>query len=447
MASIRRTLSPVARAGNVANVEGFSVASPLSKSSSSPQNSLSSDGLLPTSVTSLDSRAFLLGVFYPRSLRAIERSNSKPKGQLWRKVLFHFFICFMVGVSIGLIPLASTNLSLNLMSKDSKHQDFSFEIISRVGNLRSLENLKTNETPLVDEDVKFDATLISEVQEQELTNGVAYNASDSQFGEDLYLDSQKLLIIVTPTYNRLFQAYYLHHLSQTLKLVSSPLLWIVIEMNSQSDETSDILRSSGIMYRHLVCKMNLTNTSHRSILMRNVAIAHIETHRLNGIVYFADDDNIYSVELFQQMRDIRRFGTWTVARLSEDRSGIVLQGPICDGSQVIGWHTNNESDGKSKRFHAEMPGFAFNSTILWDRKKWHRPNPEPIRQLESVKENLWVSTLIEQIVEDEGEMEGLMNDCSRVMVWHIDLEFSYSFYPQKWITENNLDAIWNLPLA
>jgi hypothetical protein len=55
--------------------------------------------------------------------------------------------------------------------------------------------------------------------------------------------------------------------------------------------------------------------------------------------------------------------------------------------------------------------------------------------------------LIEQIVEDEGEMEGLMNDCSRVMVWHIDLEFSYSFYPQKWITENNLDAIWNLPLA
>jgi hypothetical protein len=213
----------------------------------------------------------------------------------------------MVGVSIGLIPLASTNLSLNLMSKDSRHQDFSFEIISRVGNLRSLENLKTNETSLVDEDVKFDATLISEVQEQELTNGVAYNASDSQFGEDLYLDSQKLLIIVTPTYNRLFQAYYLHHLSQTLKLVSSPLLWIVIEMNSQSDETSDILRSSGIMYRHLVCKMNLTNTSHRSILMRNVAIAHIETHRLNGIVYFADDDNIYSVELFQQMRDIRYF--------------------------------------------------------------------------------------------------------------------------------------------
>lgn len=435
-------MSPVPRATTAGNVDVCSVSSPLSKSSPTPQKSMPSDGLLPSSFTSLDSSAFLLGVFFPRSLWNIEKS--KPKGQLWRKVLFHFFICFMVGVSIGLIPLASTNLSLNLMSRN---QGFSFEVISTVKKFQSLENVKINETPLVDEAVKFDATLISAVQEQELTDGVTYNISDSQFSDESYLESQKLLIIVTPTYNHLFQAYYLHHLSQTLKLVSPPLLWIVVEMNSQSDETADILRSSGIMYRHLICKMNLTNTSHRSLLMRNLAIAHIETHRLNGIVYFADNDNIYSIDIFQQMREIRRFGTWTVARLSKDRSGILLQGPICNGSEVIGWHTNNESDGNSKRFHAEMQGFAFNSTILWDPKKRHRPSHEPIRQLESVRENLWVSTLIEQIVEDESEMEGLMNDCSRVMVWNIDLESSYSFYPKKWITENNLDIIWNLPLV
>lgn len=90
---------------------------------------------------------------------------------------------------------------------------------------------------------------------------------------------------------------------------------------------------------------------------------------------------------------LRRFGTWTVARLLGDKSSIVLQGPICNGSRVIGWHTN-ESNGKSKRFHAEMPGFAFNSTILWDPKRWHRPTLEPIRQLDSVKESLWVSKLI-----------------------------------------------------
>ncbi|KAK7311786.1 hypothetical protein RJT34_10143 [Clitoria ternatea] len=435
MASIRRTLSPVPRAGTVANVEVCSVASPLSKSSSSPQHCLPSVGL--------DYRAFVFGVFSPRSFRAFERS--KPRGQLWRKALFHFFICFMVGVSIGFIPLASTNLSMNLMPK---HQAFSFEVISAVGNFKPFENVKINVTPSVDEAVNFNDTSESAEKAQELKNGMAYSISNSHISEYSYLESQsqKLLIIVTPTYNHVFQAYYLHRLSQTLKLVPPPLLWIVVEMTSQSEETAEILRSSGIMYRHLVCRTNITNPWHRSILQRNIAIAHIETHRLDGIVYFADDDNIYSVELFQHMREIRRFGTWTVARLSGDRSSVVLKGPICNGCRVIGWHID-ESNGECKRFHAEMPGFAFNSTILWDPKRWHRPTLEPIRQLDSVKESLWVSTLIEQVVEDESQMEGLMNNCSRVMVWHIDLESSFLFYPHKWIVKNNLDAIFHLPLV
>ncbi|XP_027356401.1 probable beta-1,4-xylosyltransferase IRX9H [Abrus precatorius] len=431
MASIRRALSPVPRPGTIANVEVCSVASPLSKSSSSPQNCSPSAGL--------GHRAFVLGVFSPRSFRAFERS--KPRGQHWRKVLFHFFICFMVGVSIGLIPPVSTNMSLSLMPK---HQAFSFEVISTVRNLQPLENVKINMTPSIDGAVKFNATLKS--AEQEAIDGLAYNVSNSQFSEDPYLESQKLLIIVTPTYSHQFQAYYLHRLSQSLKLVPPPLLWIVVETTSQSEETADILRSSGIMYRHLICKTNLTNLRHRNIHQRNVAMAHIETHRLDGIVYFADEDNIYSVELFQQMREIRRFGTWTVARLSEDKSSIILQGPICNGSRVIGWHIN-ESNDKSKRFHAEMPGFAFNSTILWDPKKWHRPTLEPMRQLDSVKESLWVSSLIEQVVEDESQMEGLMENCSRVMVWHVDLESSYSFYPQKWIVKNKLNVILHLPLV
>ncbi|BAT78325.1 hypothetical protein LR48_Vigan561s003100 [Vigna angularis] len=433
MASIRRTLSPVARAGTATNVEVCSVGSPLSKSMSSPQNWSPSVGL--------DYRAFVFGAFSPRSFRGFERS--KPRGQLWRKVLFHFFICFMVGVSVGLIPLASVHMSMNLMPK---HRTFSFEVISAMGNFQQLENAAINITPSINEAVNFNASLYVTVKEPGLIDGVAYNISNSQIREHSHVESQKLLIIVTSTYNHLFQAHYLHRLSQTLKLVSPPFLWIVVEMTSQSEETADILRSSGIMYRHLTCKTNITNPGHRSILQRNIVMAHIETHRLDGIVYFADDDNIYSLDLFQRMREIRRFGTWTVARLSGDKSRIVLQGPICNGNRVIGWHSN-EPNGKSKRFHAEMSGFAFNSTILWDPKKWHRPTLEPIRQLDSVKDSLRVSTLIEQLVEDESQMEGLMDNCSRVMVWHIDLESSYSSYPQKWIVKNNLDATFQLPLV
>lgn len=43
----------------------------------------------------------------------------------------------------------------------------------------------------------------------------------------------------------------------------------------------------------------------RSVHQRNEALFHIETHRLDGIVYFADGENIYSIDLFVHLRQIR----------------------------------------------------------------------------------------------------------------------------------------------
>ncbi|KAE8722716.1 putative glucuronosyltransferase [Hibiscus syriacus] len=183
--------------------------------------------------------------------------------------------------------------------------------------------------------------------------------------------------------------YYLNRLAYTLKLVKPPLLWVVVEMTSQSDEVADILRKSSVMYRHLVCKKNLTDINDRSVHQRNVALSHIETHHLDGILYFADEDNIYSLDLFEQMRHIRRFGTWIVAKQALDRTKATLEGPVCNGTQVIGWHLNGLSR-KLRRFHAEMSGFAFNSTILWDPKRWHRPTLELIRQLDTAKDGFLV---------------------------------------------------------
>ncbi|RVW17261.1 putative beta-1,4-xylosyltransferase IRX9H [Vitis vinifera] len=139
----------------------------------------------------------------------------------------------------------------------------------------------------------------------------------------------------------------------------------------------------------------------------------------------------------------RRFGTWMVAKLMESKSKTLLEGPVCNGSQVIGWHTN-EMTRRFRRFHTEMSGFAFNSTILWDPKRWHRPTLEPIRQLDTVKEGFQVSTFIERLVEDESQMEGLPEGCSTIMVWHLHLESSHSFYPREWLMKDNLDVIAQL---
>lgn len=438
MASIRRTLSPVPRAGTLLNGEACQVASPLSKSSSSYSQSYPTSGGFLSSIFGLsDVQAFAYGVFSPRSSRPLERSKSK--GQVWKRALFHFLVSFVIGVFIGLTPFVSMNLSTNPMSK---HQAFSFEVVSTVGNFDKHEDMTRNATTIAERGgLENSTTLEPQVKEEESGDGNSNGTSISlSLSEDVNLVSRKLLIIVTPTHARPLQAYYLSRLAHTLKLVRPPLLWIVVEMTLQSDHTADILRRTGVMYRHLVCNKNLTDIKDRSVHQRNVALSHIETHHLDGIVHFADDYNTYSADLFEQMRQIRRFGTWTVAKLTGNKNKDFVEGPICNGTQVIGWHVN-DSRRRFRRFHADMSGFAFNSTIIWDPKRWHRPTPEPIRQLDTVRDGFQVSSFIEQVVEDESQMEGLLEDSSRVMVWLLQLQSSNSLYPPKWFLDGNLDVI------
>nr|GLL31730.1 protein YLS3-like [Ipomoea trifida] len=63
----------------------------------------------------------------------------------------------------------------------------------------------------------------------------------------------------------------------------------------------------------------------------------------------------------------------------------ILEGLVCNGSRVIEWHTNEKSK-QLRGFHVNMSGFAFNSTMLWDPKRWHRPTANRIRQLDTACE-------------------------------------------------------------
>lgn len=339
------------------------------------------------------------------------------KNNISRKKLFYrCLIFFVLGLVLGMAPFGGFD--------DARSRDFSFEIKAPVVN--------------VNEEMK--AVVIPRVENVVVNSVKLPGLEDEVKGKFDYVP-RKLLIVVTPTYNRALQAYYLNRLSGALKLVKSPLLWIVVEMNVASAETADILRKTGVMYRHLVCSKNMTDIKDRGVHQRNVALEHIAHHRLDGIVYFADDDNIYSLELFESIRSINRFGTWPVAMLAQSKSKAILEGPVCNGSRVIGWHTNEKSK-QLRRFHVDMSGFAFNSTILWDPKKWHRPTSDPIQQLDNVKEGFQETTFIEQIVEDESQMEAVPPGCSRVLTWHLHLEARGLIYPRGWLLQKNLDAVF-----
>jgi hypothetical protein len=260
MASIRRTLSPYQ---DRSHQNGGSPYSP--KLFSSPRH--------PSRMPELAAR-FRRILGYPQR-----------KGQHGRRRAF-FYRCllfFFLGFLLGLAPLGHVNDGDD-GDISVRRDNFSFEIKPPLVN----EQLKTTQNDVVSADEKREA-LVSAVS----------------LGLRFDLVPRKQLIVVTPTYDRPLQAYSLNRLGHVLRLVPPPLLWIVVEANAASMETAEILRKTGVMYRHLVCARNSTNVKDRGVHQRNTALEHIERHRLDGVVYFADDDNIYSLELFHSLREIR----------------------------------------------------------------------------------------------------------------------------------------------
>ena len=78
-------------------------------------------------------------------------------------------------------------------------------------------------------------------------------------GNEAKLVPRRLLIVITPAGSENpAGGVLLRRLAYTLRLVPPPLLWIVVESQTDSSEASEILRKTGIMYRHLVSKENFT---------------------------------------------------------------------------------------------------------------------------------------------------------------------------------------------
>ncbi|KAG8239077.1 hypothetical protein J437_LFUL018892 [Ladona fulva] len=134
------------------------------------------------------------------------------------------------------------------------------------------------------------------------------------------------IFAVTPTYARPVQKAELTRLSHTFLLVSK-FHWIVVEdADEQSPLVSNLLAKSGLKFTHLIeptpkdwklrekCVLD-DIVGHepnwkkpRGVLQRNAALTWIRKN-LNspsekGVIYFADDDNTYSLEIFEEVRKL-----------------------------------------------------------------------------------------------------------------------------------------------
>ncbi|GER54321.1 galactosylgalactosylxylosylprotein 3-beta-glucuronosyltransferase, partial [Striga asiatica] len=348
---------------------------------------------------------------FSQVMGSTERSSRK-KVQIWKKAVFHFLLCFVMGFFTGFAPISKTSVfsSHVTMSLSSSYSPEPVELL-----LHQPEITQQNANR-------------SLMDEPESEKDKDKKAPEEKIEIEEFKDSKRLLIVVTPTSSKnKLRVLLLSRLANTLRLVTQPLLWIVVEKQSDDSKVSEMLRKTGIMYRHVVFKENFTDLSSEMDHQRNIALNHIEHHRLSGIVHFAGLSNIYDLGFFEEIRAIeklkgiffRAFGAWPIARLSANRKRVIIEGPVCDSSEVIGWHLrkmNNSTDASitTTTMPLHISSFAFNSSILWDPERWGRTSSVQDTSQDSLR------FVRKEVLEEETNLKGVPAvDCSKILIFKI----------------------------
>lgn len=124
---------------------------------------------------------------------------------------------------------------------------------------------------------------------------------------------------ITPTYARCEQKAELTRLSQTFLHVPN-FHWIVVEdSETKTQIVTHFLKKSGLSFTHLNIltpadyKMGENDPNWlkpRGVLQRNLGLKWIRENLggqgLRGVVYFADDDNTYDLQIFEEVIRMRQ---------------------------------------------------------------------------------------------------------------------------------------------
>uniref|UniRef100_A0A1D1XI93 Glycosyltransferases n=1 Tax=Anthurium amnicola TaxID=1678845 RepID=A0A1D1XI93_9ARAE len=345
----------------------------------------------------------------------------KKRIQVWKKALFHFSLCFVMGFFIGFAPSSTTSIFSNQAPRAQAISPEAVHSVERDLEARSMNrSLMSAASPVTSD-------------EQNMSTAADTAAEDLQ----PELTTRRLVMVITTTkVNDPLQGVFLRRLANTLRLVPPPVLWIVVESHTEAPQTAEVLRKTGVMYRHLVFKENFTDPAAEVDHQRNVALNHIEHHHINGIVHFALLSNTYDLQFFDLLRETEVFGAWPTASVSANRKRVVLQGPVCSSSRIVGWHLQGEAGNDSATAGSGIPrsttpkidssSFAFNSSILWDPERWGRPTSLPDISQDSIK-------FVEEVVlEDESKLKAIPPpDCSQIMMWHLHVPRRSLFFDRS----------------
>lgn len=231
---------------------------------------------------------------------------------------------------------------------------------------------------------------------------------------------QTTLFLITPTHTRPEQKAELTRLSQTLLHVPN-LHWIIVEDSAAKTAlVSKFLHNSGLNYTHLNVKTpdNYKLGSKdpnwlkpRGVLQRNLALHWLRNNtyiqQQKGVVYFADDDNTYSLKLFEEMRDTKIVSVWPVGLVG----GLRYERPIVHNGKVTEWFTYWKP---TRPFAMDMAGFAVNLQRFFQFKDAKFDYNVPRGYQESV--------LLKRLYVKMEDLEPKAEFCTKILVWHTRTE-------------------------
>ncbi|KAF3847951.1 hypothetical protein F7725_020979 [Dissostichus mawsoni] len=146
-------------------------------------------------------------------------------------------------------------------------------------------------------------------------------------------------------------------------------------------------------------------------MQRNLALRWLrETFNANssqaGIVYFADDDNTYSLELFEEIHSESLSVAcglcgWLAVRVPK----------VNAAGKVYGWKTVFDPH---RPFAIDMAGFAINMRLILFK-------PQAYFKLRGVKGGYQESSLLRELV-TLNDLEPKAANCTKILVWHTRTE-------------------------
>ncbi|KAI5684513.1 hypothetical protein M9H77_05741 [Catharanthus roseus] len=283
--------------------------------------------------------------------------------------------------------------------------------------------------------------------------------------------SPKTVIAITPTYVRTFQALHLTGVMHSLMNVPYDLVWIVVEAGGATNETASLIAKSGLRTIHVgfLEKMPILWEDRHKLesRMRIHALRVVREKMLDGVVMFADDSNMHSMDLFDEIQNVKWFGAVSVGVLAhsggdedqvtvvkeeeESSSGVPIQGPACNSSNhLVGWHIFNSAPliERSARYigdratvlprKMEWAGFVLNSRLVWkdveDKPEWAKDFDIVAADGKDFESPL-------SLLKDTSVVEPLGSCGRKVMLWWLRVEArADSKFPAGWTIDPPLEV-------